>query len=338
MKRYGNLYSRICEPENVMQAHLGARKGKAHYREVQLIDKDPERYVKSIVNMLRAHRYVTSPYKVFRKFDSGKEREIFVLPYYPDRIIQWAVVRVLEPIWERTFIAQTYSSLRGRGIHRGLRDVQKALEDVEGTQYCLKLDVRKFYPSVDQAILKGQLRRSIKDPEVLALLDGIIDSVPGDKGVPIGNYLSQFFANIYLGGFDHWLKERIGVRHYFRYCDDMVILGPDKVDLHQLRIEIEAYLRDELKLELKSDWQVFPTRTRGLDFLGYRMFGDRTLLRERTARRMKRSMRELEQRGVWDDRARSVVASYHGWMQWCDASGLEAKYVAPTIKRLGGTA
>lgn len=338
MKRYGYLYGQICDTDNVLEAHRHARKGKAHYREVQMIDRDPERYAKSVSTMLRNHLYRTSPYKVFRKFDSGKEREIYVLPYYPDRIVQWAAARVLGPIWERTLIAQTYSSIPGRGVHRGLRDVERAMRDVEGTEYCLKLDVRKFYPSVDHDILRGIVRRSIKDPEVLALLDEIICSVPGGRGVPIGNYLSQFFANIYLGGFDHWLKEVKGVRHYFRYCDDLVILDGDKERLHALRAEIEVYLRDELKLTLKGNWQVFPTRTRGLDFLGYRMFGDRVLLRESTARRLKRSMAELVRRGVWDEHARSVVAAYRGWMQWCDADALEARYVAPTVERLGGTA
>lgn len=329
MKRYGNLYERICDPENVLQAHLNARKGKANYHEVQVIDQDPHRYIMSIVNMLRAHQYRTSPYKVFSKFDSGKIREIYVLPYYPDRIVQWAVVRVLEPIWTSTMIAQTYSSLKGRGIHRGLRDLQRALRDVEGTQYCLKTDVRKFYPSIDHAILKRIVRRNIKDPEVLALLDEIIDSVPGERGVPIGNYLSQFLANLYLSGFDHWLKEIKRVRYYYRYCDDLVLLGPDKEELHQMRCDIETYLRDELRLELKDNWQVFPVEARGIDFLGYRSFHSRTLLRERTARRMKRRMAEIEQRGIWDDHARSVVASYRGWMQWCDASGLDERYIAP---------
>ena len=336
MKRYGPLYERICDPDNVMQAHLGARKGKSNYWEVREVDKAPHRYVASIVNMLENHLYRTSPYKVFRKWDSGKEREIYVLPYYPDRIVQWAVVRVLEPIWERTLIAQTYSSLKGRGIHQGLRHLQRALQDVDGTKYCLKLDVRKFYPSIDHNILKRVVRRSIKDPEVLGLLDDTIDSVPDGRGVPIGNYLSQYFGNLYLSGLDHWLKEARGVRHYFRYCDDLVLLGPDKAELHQLRRDIDAYLRDELRLELKDNWQVFPTRVRGIDFLGYRSFGDYTLLRESTAQRMKAVMRGIMERG-WDETARGQVASYRGWMQWCDASGLDARYVAPAAA-LGGIA
>lgn len=337
MKRYGHLYQEICDIDNILEAHRNARKGKTHYAEVRTIDRDPERYAKSISTMLTNHLYRTSPYKVFTKFDSGKEREIYVLPYYPDRIVQWAVVQVLEPIWERTLIAQTYSSIKGRGIHRGLMDVQQAMMDVEGTAYCLKLDVRKFYPSIDHALLKNIVRRKIKDPEVLELLDDIIGSVGDGRGVPIGNYLSQFFGNLYLSGFDHWMKEVKWAKHYFRYCDDIVILDASKERLHLLRVEIESYLRNNLHLTLKDNWQVFPTRTRGLDFLGYRMFGDRTLLRKSTAMSMKQRMGELNVRGKWDVHARSSIASYLGWMRWCDASGLEAKYIAPLLRALGGT-
>lgn len=338
MKRYGHLYERICDLDNIMQAHRSARKGKAHYREVRIIDADQRRYALSLRNMLMAHEYRTSPYKVFRRMERGKEREISVLPYYPDRIVQWAIMQVLEPIWTPTLISHTYSSIKGRGVHRGLADLQRALRDVDGTRYCLKMDVRKFYPSLDRGVLKRTLRRKLKDPETLELLDEIVDSAPGPKGVPIGNYLSQYFGNLYLSGLDHWLKEVKRVRYYYRYCDDLVVLGPDKAELHRLRRDIESYLQDELRLELKDNWQVFPTRVRGIDFLGYRSFGDRTLLRERTARKMKRRMAEIEQRGVWDEHARSVVASYRGWMRWCDASGLERAYIAPTVERLGGTA
>lgn len=329
MKRYGHLYERICDLDNIMQAHRSARRGKAHYREVQAVDQDPLPHVKSIRNMLLAHEYRTSPYKVFYKWDGGKEREIYVLPYYPDRIVQWAAVQVLEPIWERTLISHTYSSLKGRGIHKGLVDLHRALRDVEGTRYCLKLDVRKFYPSIDHAILKATIRHSIKDAEVLELLDSIIDSLPNGKGVPIGNYLSQYFGNLYLSSMDHWIKEEKGVRYYFRYCDDMVVLGPDKAELHQLKGEMESYLRDNLKLALKDNWQVFPVDARGIDFLGYRSFHGRTLLRERTACRMKKRMMGIIECGTLDDTVRSTVASYRGWLKWCDAAALEQKYIGP---------
>lgn len=133
--------------------------------------------------------------------------------------------------------------------------VDKALKDVENTRYCLKIDVKKFYPSIDHDVLKQIVRRKIKCPDTLALLDQIIDSA---AGVPIGNYLSQYFANLFLAYFDHWIKEEVGVKYYFRYADDMVFLHKDKAFLHDLLTQIDAYLRDNLHLTIKANYQVFP--------------------------------------------------------------------------------
>lgn len=335
MKRYGHLWEHIIDLDNLREAYRGARRGKAHYYEVQEIDKDPERYVKSLHNMLKHDLYRTSDYRHTTKVEGGKVRDIYVLPFWPDRIVQWAVVRVLEPIWMKTLTPFTYSSLKGRGIHAGLRDLQRALQDTENTTYCLKADVRKFYPSIDRGILKQTIRRKIKDSHVLRLLDEVIDTAPA-TGVPIGNYLSQFFGNLYLSSMDHWLKEVMRERNCFRYCDDIVVLGSSKEHLHQLRVDMEAYLRDELRLELKGNWQVFPVDARGIDFLGYRSYRDRTMLRKSTAKRMKRRMREISERGLWDEHARSTVASYRGWLQWCDGRGLDVTYIEPTVERLGG--
>ena len=132
--------------------------------------------------------------------------------------------------------------------------------------YCLKLDVRKFYPSINHYVLKKMLRRKFKDADLLWLLDEIIDSAPG---LPIGNYLSQYFANFYLAYFDHWIKEEKRVKYYFRYADDMVILSDDKSYLHDLLKEIGKYFNEELKLEIKSNYQIFPVDSRSIDFVGY---------------------------------------------------------------------
>jgi len=336
MKRYGNLYPAIYDMDNLREAHRNARKGKLHYKDVWLVDQDPERHLQSIHNMLKNKLYQTSPYHVWTKRDGPKERTIYVLPYYPDRIVQWAAVQVLEPIWMSTLIPNTYSSLKGRGIHQGLRDLQRMLKDRKGTEYCLKFDVEKFYPSMDHDVLKALLRQKVKDRDALQLLDGIIDSVGTPNNVPIGNYLSQYFGNVYLSGLDHWLKEEQGARYYMRYCDDGVVLSGGKRWLHELRVRVDGYLRDELKLKLKGNWQVFPTRTRGIDYLGYRFFGDRTLLRKRGANNLKRRMTEISERGQWDGHARSCVGSYNGWLGWCDAQGLVNAYIEPTVKRLGG--
>lgn len=330
MKRYGNLYPTICSAENIARAHRNAKRGKSHYHDVKAIEATPGPYLAEVRQMLLDTSYTTSPYLRFTRTERGKTREIYALPYFPDRIVQWAIVQVLEPIWMATLVPTTYASLPGRGIHRALVDVHRAMQDGRATKYCLKLDVRKFYPSIDHDILKAILRMKIKDRDVLALLDGIIDST---EGVPIGNYLSQYFGNLYLSGLDHWATEVLGVRHYFRYCDDIVLLHPDKAFLHDARGRIEAFLRDRLKLELKPNWQVFPTRTRGLDFVGYRFFGNYILLRKSTATALKRKLAAVATREALTPRDRSVVASYAGLAGWADAHRLSTTYIAPCMHK-----
>ncbi len=280
--------------ENLYLAHKNARKGKAHYTEVKMVDSNPDYYLRQIHEMLKNKTYKTSPYEIFTKIDKGKEREIYKLPYYPDRIVHWAIVQIIEPIWMKTFIYDTYSSLKGRGIHKGLLRLHKAMKDKENTQYCLKFDIKKFYPSINHRILKQIIRKKIKDKDLLWLLDSIIDSVEGETNVPIGNYLSQYFGNLYLTYFDHYLYEK-------------------------------------LILKIKENWQVFPTYIRGVDFLGYRSFGGYTLLRKSTAKTFKRKMRKLKKKESLTDRDICSIMSYKGWLKWCDGYNLEKKYIEPLL-------
>lgn len=330
MKRYGNLYPKIYDMDNLIAAHQNARKGKTHYRDVCIVDSDPEKYLGQIQVMLREKTYHTSKYTTFTKMDKKKEREIFALPYYPDRIIQWAIVQVLEPIWMNTLISNTFSSLKGRGIHRGLWKLQKDLQQRANTKYCLKLDVKKFYPSIDHTILKTIIRHNVKDPDVLTLLDNVIDSA---DGVPIGNYLSQYFGNLYLSSFDHWMKETNRIQYYYRYCDDIVVLGNDKSMLHGLLDKIKLYFNTYLKLQVKENWQIFPTFIRGIDFLGYRCFGNYTLLRKSTVITMKRKLVRMLDHETLIRHDLNVISSYHGWLKWCDGHRLSKKYIEPLMKK-----
>jgi RNA-directed DNA polymerase len=136
MKRYGYLYPKIWDMDNIKLAHKNARKAKLHYHEVQMVNANEEKYFQMIQDMLRDKTFKNSEYEVFIKNDSGKDREIYKLPYFPDRIIHHCIMQVLEPIWVSTLITDTYSSLKGRGIHRGVKQIKKALSDKENTQYC----------------------------------------------------------------------------------------------------------------------------------------------------------------------------------------------------------
>lgn len=333
MKRYNNLYPKIYDMENIKLAHKNAKKGKSHYSEVKMVEAKPDKYFKAIQKMLKNKTFKNSNYKIFIKIDKGKKREIFKLPYFPDRIIHHCIMNILEPIWVKTLITDTYSSLKNRGIHKGVKRIKKALKNKETTKYCLKMDVKKFYPSIDHKILKMIIRKKIKDKNLLWLLDKIINSA---KGVPIGNYLSQYFGNLYLSGLDHWMKEEKRCKYYFRYCDDIVILHSNKQYLSCLRKDISIYLKLKLNLILKENWQIFPVDIRGIDFLGYRFFHDYTLLRKRIAKRFKKRMKEVKEkhRKLSLINILSKVMSYYGWMKYADCYRLQNKYIDKDIKNI----
>lgn len=333
MKRYGNIYDKICDMDNLRLAHKNARKDKSHYKAVQMVDSNPDYYLKQIQDMLVNKTYSVSPYTYRKIMDKGKERELAKLPYFPDRIIQWAIMLQLEPIFKSVFTNFTCASLKKRGIHKASRLTDKYMNDRQGTAYCLKIDVNKFYPNINHEILKAMLRKKFKDNDLLELLDIIIDSVPGEKGVPIGSYLSQYLANFYLAYFDHWLKEIKRVKYIVRYMDDITIYNESKEFLHALLRDMEEYLQRELKLSIKDNWQVFPTDIRGVDFVGYRHFYGYKLLRKSTCKGFKRKMLNIKkkiQKGLNISYSEWCSAnSYKGWLNWCDGFRLAQKYLAP---------
>jgi retron-type reverse transcriptase len=307
MKRINNIFDQVCSYENIQLADEIARKGKKSRYGIEVHDRAKEENLNALRESIETGTYKTSEYYVFKMVtDAGKEREIYRLPYFPDRICHHAIMNVLEPHFVNMFIRDTFSCIKGRGILDGVTRLKSTLQnDVPGTRYCLKLDVRKFFPSVDNSILKQLLRRKFKDARLLTLLDEIIDSAPG---VPIGNYLSQFFANFYLSYFDHWIKEVVRVKYYYRYCDDMVLLSDSKVYLHELRILIQDYLKENLNLDLKGNWQVSPVHSRGIDFLGYVFYHDHIRLRKSIKQSFARKI--VHARGK---RRVEILGSYKGW-------------------------
>lgn len=310
MKRIKNIYNQIIDPENLRLADLRARKGKGDQRAVQMHMVNQEHNLAELHTMLKTKTYKTSVYSTFTVYEP-KERLVFRLPYFPDRIAHHAIMRILEPIFVATFTADSYSCIKGRGIHAAGEAMKVALRDVAGTKYCLKLDIKKFYPSIDHDILKAQLRKKFKDQDLLWLLNEIIDSA---EGLPIGNYLSQYFANFYLTYFDHWLKEQKRVRYYFRYADDIVLLSDNKPYLHQLLADIREYLQSNLRLQVKGNYQVFPVASRSIDFVGYRFYHSHVLLRKS----IKQSFARMLARRKND----ASIASYSGWAKHCNSKNL----------------
>lgn len=366
MKRYGNLYEKICSMENLELAYKNAKKGKGWYREVQQIAKRPYYYLAGLQWMLKNHKYHTSEYGTFTKRDGKKEREIYKLPFFPDRICQWAVLQVIEPQLLSYFTDDTYSAIPNKGIHAAFKKLRKAVnEHPEEMTCCLKIDCKKFYPSIDQEILKQKYRRKYKDPELLDLIYEIIDSIstcPATEenidfytaqgkeirivsyddpekqfiegiGIPIGNYFSQYDGNFYLAQFDHWIKEVKHIKHYYRYMDDMCIFASTKEELQKLLVEIMEYLQTNLNLRLKGNYQIFPSFVRGIDFVGYRIFKDYTLLRKSTCQEFKRKMtairKKVEKGQEMNYSEWCSINSYKGWLKHCDSDRLTEKYIEP---------
>lgn len=329
MKRLGNVYKKICTYDNVLQAHYKAREGKSKYPSVQKVNARENYFISNIVNMLKNETYEVDieSYKVDTIIDRGKERVIYKLPYYPHRIIQWAIMLQLEDTFKKNFITDTYASIKGKGTHRCVYKIKKIFYDKpEDVKYCLKIDVKKYYPSINNTILINLLWRKIKDVKLMNLLTKIVFSL-GEKGQPIGSLLSQYFGNIYLSSLDHFIKEELGVKYYFRYCDDMVILSNSKKKLRVILSKINKFLKTKLDVSVKENYQIFPTFERGLDFLGYRFFERYTLIRKRNIKNIKRCVRKYRNRKILSEKEASAINSYKGLLIHGDTYKFYNKYI-----------
>ena len=308
MKRYGNLFEKIVNINNIRLAHKNARKGKTDYTEVKMVDIDIDKYCYEIQRLLTTKEFTTAEYEMFVKKDKGKLREIYKLPYFPDRIVQHAIMQIVEPIWKGSLIADTYQSIKGRGVHKVLPKVVKAIQ-IDKVKYCLKMDVKKFYPSIDKGIMKSIIRKKIKCKDTLWLLDDIVDS--NCNGLPIGNYISQYLGNLYLSEIDHKLKEVLKVKYYYRYCDDIIVLCNSKEELHNIRKFVEKEL-NKLLLTLKRDYNVHPVYT-GVDVLGYIVTSSKVSVRKNIKSRMIANYSD------------NSAASYNGWLTHCNGYILKLK-------------
>lgn len=369
-----DLFNSICSMDNLYRAYQNAKSGKGWYKEVKQIEKRPFYYLAGLQYMLKNHLFKTSEYEIFILNEGKKKRDVYKLPFFPDRIAQWAILQVIEPFLVANMTTDTYSAIPGKGIQPIVNDLRGyyktkrvdgkkksvwvpsiLLSDEENTRYCYKIDLHHYYQSINHEVLKQKFRKVFKDPELLWLLYEIVDSintateedlielslsgeieVDPNTGIPIGNYMSQYSGNFYLSSFDHWVKEELHVKHYYRYMDDVVIFASSKEELHEIHRKVTAYTRDYLHLNIKGNYQIFPTKVRGVDFVGYRFFGEYTLLRKSTAINFKRKMRACRKKmennipptySEW-----CSLNSYKGWLGNCDSYRLFKKYMEPLIE------
>ena len=307
MKRYGNLWSEIIEFENLLSAVNTAQRGKRFRDNVLAFNYNLETQLPKLQTQLINKTYCPGEYRTFEIVEP-KRRIISAAPYR-DRVVHHALCNIIVPIFERTFIGDSYANRLGFGTHRALR---RFTDFARSSRYVLQCDIRKYFPSIDHEILKALLHRKLKCNDTVWLVDKIIDSsneqepmfehFPGDelltpiqrrRGLPIGNLTSQFCANVYLNGFDHYIKEQLKVKKYIRYVDDFALFSDDREFLVDARLAVEDYLAN-LRLRIhpiKS--QLFETKE-GANFLGFRILPDRIRVRTENLRRAKRRLRQMQ--------------------------------------------
>ena len=317
---------------NLLIAHANAKKGRTKFKAVVRFEKNKEELLGNLVKLLRSGEYRTSAYTFKIISDSGKERVIAKLPYYPDRIVHWAYMLYLEPEFMKRYSKRSHASIKGRGIHSALYQVRgMLLQHPEKTKYCFKMDVKKFFWNIDHDILKEQLRRYPFEESFLYYLDELIDSFPRmdsvisgipvsrSRGVPIGNYPSQFLANDFLTDLDKML-ERLGILHC-RYMDDIVVFADTAANAHSYRRMIFDYLRFKLRLDVKENWQISPVAVRGVDLVGYRIYPNRVLYRKTDFQRFRRKMGKAYKHALQYGKISSLdearINSYAGWLKYC---------------------
>ncbi len=323
MKRHGNLFSKIVDIQNLWLGYRKARKGKTWQRAVKEFERDAEENLLSIRGAVASGEFHTSPYRR-KTIHEPKTRQIYILPFAPDRIVQHAIMNIVEPIWEGLFIHDSYACRAGKGIHAGSR---RTMEFVRKNRYCLQCDISKFYPSMNHDILMGIIEQKIKCKDTLDLMRDIIYSIQGGENIPIGSYTSQWFGNLYMNEVDQYLKHTHRIRDYIRYCDDFLLFHDDKSYLHEVADAAESFIAERLRLRLKRR-TVFPV-SQGVDFLGYRHFRHHILLRKSTVKRVKKRLRRLpkmlESGKLTHDQFRSSLASTMGWLKWANTHNLSLK-------------
>ena len=328
-----NIYCQLTQFEVLHGAWLRAKKGRGDRNEIMLFERSLEPELFKLQDELLTGEYKTSGYKEFYVYEP-KKRKITRLAKFRDRVVQQAIFKLLESIYEPQFIAESYACRKGKGIHSGAEKAQQMIRKVRresGTAYALKCDILKYFASIDHAHLKRIISRKISDKKMLELLFEIIDSYEGAdvRGIPLGNLTSQIFANIYLNELDQFVKAELREPLYIRYMDDFVVFHHDKKHLQKIRLVIEQWLFENLALQTNDKTCVFPVRSsngRALDFLGYRITANTKKLRKRAIKQLKNKVNLLHKQYIACEidfrQVRHSLSSHIAHANHADSSGI----------------
>lgn len=298
MKRAGNLFARCFTRDNLYLAYLEARKGKRAKRACFAFERHLGVNLAALHTEIHEGHYRPQPYYSFI-VQEAKPR-LIQAPAFRDTVAQHAIYRHLYPLCDRRFIATSFACRKGKGTHACADYVQAAIRQAPRDSYTLHLDVRRFFYSINRAVLQQLLARIVRDDRLLDML-ALYAVQEEPRGIPIGNLLSQLYALVYLNPVDHYVKRELGIRHYARYVDDLVLIGLPLSEARAARDAITAFLWERLGLTL-SKAHLAPVR-QGLNFVGYRTWASRRFVRRRSLHLFGRRLRHAQ-----PDRARDLAA------------------------------
>ncbi|MBU4347664.1 reverse transcriptase/maturase family protein [Patescibacteria group bacterium] len=337
MKVYRNLFSRVVSTENLLEAWDDFKKGKRRKSDVQLFERHLEDNLFQLHRDLTRKRYRHGEYVDFYVRDP-KLRHIHKATVR-DRVVHHAVFRLLNPIFESTFVADSYSCRKRKGTHKGVARLgvyARKVFQTRGVCFALKCDIRQFFPTIDHQVLLEIIGRRIKDRDLMDLIETIVESFASDvdqktgiKGAPIGNLTSQLFANIYMNELDQFVKHELKAKYYLRYTDDFVILHHDDKYLALLKDKIADFLKTHLDLSLHPNKVQIRKLRQGIDYLGYVSLPyarvPRAKVRRRIFRKLRYRIRQFKAGLISEESLMRSFDSYMGFLVHADSHKLREK-------------
>lgn len=327
MRREGYIIEEIIQYHNMYNSFDKVLQGSKRKNSVQgrVLLAQREEVIKELTELIAKGEFRVKDYHERDIIEGGKLRRIQILSM-KDRIAIHAIMNVVDEHLRKRFIRTTSASIKNRGMHDLKEYIQRDMrENPEGTRYCYKFDISKFYESVNQEFVMYCVRRVFKDEKLIAMLDNFVHMMP--NGLSIGLRSSQGLANLLLSVFlDHYIKDKYGVRYFYRYCDDGAVLAGSKAELWNIRDTIHGLIED-IDLKVKSNERVFPV-TEGIDFLGYVIYPNHSELRKRIKKRFARKMHTVKSR----KRRSELIASFYGMAKHADCNNLFNKLTGKNMR------
>lgn len=348
MKTYKNLYVKLCSFENLKLAYKKARKGKSKKQYVKAFEENLEENLQKIKRELENQNY--KPRELRRFILRDPKTRVIYASEFRDRVVHHALCNIIEPIFEKTFIHDSYANRKGKGTHAALKRldqfkrkvtgngqlVKKAKDNNMVTGYVLKADIKHYFDTVDHKVMLNLIKKKIKDEKALWVAQKILENHKCkilNKGMPIGNLTSQLFANIYLNGLDHFIKEELKAKYYIRYMDDFVILHRNKGILKAYKNKISEFLKT-VKLELHAEKSKVFSLHRGVNFLGFRVFYHHKLLKKSNILILERRLQNFEKLyRKHKISSEKILESVEGWFAYAK-TGNTFKLRSAIIERL----